>query len=260
MNFSTPLIGAKLLFHSFLGSTPRIRYESRHEILSAIANYWGFRLYNKNLMWLEDDEYLSHWRLFKEHSGERIHERRFHLYYLAKSTRHLAGDTAECGVLHGGGSFLIMRATASDNRTHHIFDSFQGLSSPGSLDQVTQDRTSQWEEGDLHVNEDIVTQNLSGFGNFMTYRGWIPSRFDELSERRFSFVHIDVDLYQPTYDSLAFFYDRMVPGGIMVCDDYGFETCPGAHKAYNDFMADKPEEIIHLTGGQGVIIKTCEQS
>ena len=74
---------------------------------------------------------------------------------------------------------------------------------------------------------------------------------------KFSFVHIDVDLYEPTHDSLSFFYERLVPGGIIVCDDYGSEACPGAYKACNDFIADKPEEIVHLTGGQGVIVKSC---
>ena len=62
-------------------------------------------------------------------------------------------------------------------------------------------------------------------------------------------------LIQPTLDSIEFFYSRMNEGGIIVCDDYGQESCPGANKALNDFMLDKPENIIHLTTGQGVVIK-----
>ena len=257
MNLISPFTGAKFFFLSFLGSSPRIRYESRYALISAIAGFWGFRVHINNLMWPTDAEFLSHWRLFKERSGERIHERRFSLYYLAKSIKHLDGDTAECGSLHGAGSFLIMRASNAENRTHHIFDSFEGLSSPGSQDTVTRERTFKWKKGDLHINEDIITQNLSGFGDFKTYKGWIPTRFDEVKDRKFSFVHIDVDLYEPTHDSLSFFYERLVPGGIIVCDDYGSEACPGAYKACNDFIADKPEEIVHLTGGQGVIVKSC---
>jgi hypothetical protein len=70
----------------------------------------------------------------------------------------------------------------------------------------------------------------------------------------FSFVHLDVDLYQPTHDSLAFFYPRMVTGGIIVCDDYGFDSCPGAKKALDDFFRDK-EEIINVPTGQAFVIK-----
>ncbi|HEX3704868.1 MAG TPA: TylF/MycF/NovP-related O-methyltransferase, partial [Vicinamibacterales bacterium] len=49
-------------------------------------------------------------------------------------------------------------------------------------------------------------------------------------------LHIDVDLYEPTRDSIAFLYERMNPGGIVVCDDYGFMTCPGATKAIDEFL------------------------
>src|SRR5688572_31529904 len=42
----------------------------------------------------------------------------------------------------------------------------------------------------------------------------------------------DVDVYQPTRDSLEYFYPRLVTGGILVCDDYGW---PGARKAVDDF-------------------------
>ncbi len=258
MNLSTPYLALKYLFLSFFSSSPQIKYESRHTILSAMANYWDFRVHTANLMWTYDPEYLSHWQHFDGDSGKRIHERRFNLYYLAKSTRLLPGDTAECGVLFGAGSFMIMKATAREGRVHHIFDSFQGLSKPGNQDDVKEDRTFKWEEGDLSVNEITVKRNLTGHGNFTTYQGWIPSRFDEVSNKIFSFVHIDVDLYQPTYDSLEFFYKRMTRGGIIVCDDYGSEACPGAYKALNEFISDKPEDIIHLTGGQGVIIKTCQ--
>ena len=50
----------------------------------------------------------------------------------------------------------------------------------------------------------------------------IPTRFDEVADRSFCFVHVDVDLFEPTRESIAFFYPRMVPGGVMLFDDYGF--------------------------------------
>ena len=50
---------------------------------------------------------------------------------------------------------------------------------------------------------------LKDFNFIKTYKGWIPERFDEVKDRTFSFVHIDVELYQPTYDSLEFFFPRL---------------------------------------------------
>lgn len=68
-------------------------------------------------------------------------------------------------------------------------------------------------------------------------------------------IHIDVDLYQPTLDSIEFFWDKLNVGGVLVCDDYGFETCPGAKKAMDDFFSKKNMSVIHLPTGQGVVFK-----
>ena len=86
----------------------------------------------------------------------------------------------------------------------------------------------------------------------------IPSRFDELKKNRFSFIHLDVDLYEPTRDSIEFFYPRINKGGILVCDDYMQTVCPGATKAIDEFLADKPEKMIALSGGGGFFIKGNE--
>jgi O-methyltransferase len=85
--------------------------------------------------------------------------------------------------------------------------------------------------------------------------GWIPTRFHDAGDRRFAFVHIDVDLEQPTRDSIEFFYPRLNPGGILLCDDYGFAACPGATRAIDEFLAHKPEKIVALASGGGFIVK-----
>jgi hypothetical protein len=72
-------------------------------------------------------------------------------------------------------------------------------------------------------------------------------------------VHIDVDLYQPTLDSIRFFYPRLAPGGIILCDDYGYSSCPGAKGAFDEYMKDRPEKIIHAPTGQAFIIKDGQE-
>jgi len=105
-----------------------------------------------------------------------------------------------------------------------------------------------------------VENNLSEFDNVKLYKGWIPERFQELESKSFAFVHIDVDLYEPTHDSITFFYPRLNSNGILLCDDYGFTTCPGATKAIDDFLSDKPEKMISLSCGGGFLIKACQTS
>jgi O-methyltransferase len=235
----------------------RFWYEGTYSLISVVAIIFGFRLYNRGLYWVEDPDYLDAWSKFPE-TTKRVHDRKFILFQLAKSVADISGDTVECGVFTGGSSFLICEAKSKFSNVsfeHHVFDSFQGLSNPSEIDLPEKSRTSLWQKNDLAVSEDRVRKNLSRFSFVKYYQGWIPERFSEVSNKKFSFVHVDVDLYQPTFDSLKFFYERMNPGGILLCDDYGFESCPGAYKAFNDLMQDKPEKIIQLSSGQGFIIK-----
>jgi hypothetical protein len=109
-------------------------------------------------------------------------------------------------------------------------------------------------KGSLSSGESEIRENLKEFQNVRYYPGWIPDRFSEVADRKFRFVHVDVDLYRPTKDSLEFFYGRLVPGGVIICDDYGFDTCPGARKAVDEFVAEHGLEILDLPSGQGVIM------
>lgn len=198
-------------------------------------------------VWMDDRKFLDYYRKFDNlnfHSADR----KYFLNSLLNLIDGLPGDSAECGAFHGASSWLICEHLKNTAKIHHIFDSFEGLSDPSETDG------RHWQPGDLQVDEAAVRNNLSSY-RVETYKGWIPSRFEEISDQRFCFVHIDVDLYQPTLDSLNFFYPRMVSGGILICDDYGFSTCPGAKQAFDTYMQDKEEKIIHVPTAQGFIIK-----
>ena len=245
----------RLAWLSIFGSK-RTKYESRHHLLSAFAAANNFRLYNRNLSWVNDAEYLSVWTKFPYHKND-IHERKFNLYYIAKSIRNIPGDLAECGVFHGGSSFLMLGASAGSEKHLHGFDSFEGLSEPKDVDLKSPDHTFKWMKNDMRFDMSTTQKNLKKFkGSFTLYKGWIPSRFNEVKDKKFSLVHIDVDLYHPTMEALRFFYPRMSSGGVIVCDDYGFLSCPGAKKAMDEFFLNRKEiSVIQLTTGQGMVFK-----
>ena len=66
-------------------------------------------------------------------------------------------------------------------------------------------------------------------------KGWIPERFNEVENEKFSFINIDVDIYKPTKESLDFFYPRLINGGCIHLDDYNFNEWPGARIAIKEF-------------------------
>jgi hypothetical protein len=111
--------------------------------------------------------------------------------------------------------------------------------------------------GSVHgwSKEEILNQLAYHKCSFELIKGWIPYTFDKINNKKFCFAHIDVDLYKATYDSLNFIYPRMLKGGIILLDDYGFPPCVGSKKAVDEYLKDKPEFVIVLATGQAFFIK-----
>lgn len=216
----------------------------------------GTHLSERGRSYFSDEEFRADYERF-DNRNYRSYDRKFAIREFARYAARLNGDMAECGVWRGGSAWLMakaLRAAGRQNRLH-IFDSFAGLSQPTSVDGA------HWNAGDLAVPIERVRENLAPVEDVIQYwPGWIPNEFRHVAGRRFSLVHIDVDLAEPTWDSLEFFYPRVVDGGLIVCDDYGFDTCPGARKAMDAFAVDHEEQVIHLPTGQGVIIRRSPRS
>lgn len=213
--------------------------------------YPGYRFLDPRLDWWDNRDFDSFLRRFDEEDGLNAY-RKWTVTQLLRLTRGLPGDTAECGVYKGATSQLICASNLGTGKTHHLFDSFEGLSAPGPLDG------DHWREGDLVCPEDRVRDLLASFDAVRYHKGWIPDRFVDVADLVFSFVHIDVDLAEPTAVSLAFFYPRTSEGGIIVCDDYGHSTCPGSTRAVDEFLADKPESMLSLPAGGGFLVRGRE--
>lgn len=217
--------------------------------LLAGAVYPKFKFSEYARLFLEDRQFLAFYESIIEGNNWHSLDRKYTLNELLKLVAHLDGDMVECGCYKGASAHMMCRAVQGTEALVHLFDSFAGLPRPEPRDG------DFWSEGVLAATEDQLRQTLAGFDNYRVYKGWIPERFHEVSDRRVRFLHVDVDLYRPTLDALAFFYPRMQPGGIILFDDYGFTTCPGAKQAADEIFADKPERIAMLPTGQAFIIK-----
>jgi O-methyltransferase len=199
--------------------------------------------------WFEDAEFFREYDRLMPTDRRRSAERKHFLKSLLLLADGVPGDTAECGVSTGASSWFICRHFAGSGKLHHGFDSFQGLSPPSAVDGEF------WREGDARTTKAVAESTLAEFP-VRLYEGWIPERFHEAADRRFCFVNVDVDLYEPTRYSVEFFYPRMEPGGILLFDDYGSSMqSPGAARAIDEFMADKPEPLIEVPTAQAFVIK-----
>jgi O-methyltransferase len=223
------------------------RYNAAEALVATVYPKFKFSEYGR--LFLEDQAFQDYYRRFMDPGNWHSLDRKYTLDQLLKVVVHLDGDMAECGTYKGASAYRMCLALGKSGKIAHLFDSFEGLSAPGEWDG------DYWATGALRTPEASVRKALAEFGNYRVYKGWIPERFKEVADGRFSFVHIDVDLYQPTLDSLEFFYPRIVEGGVIVMDDYGFVTCPGAKRAADEFFSQKLEPVVMLTTGQALVIK-----
>lgn len=152
---------------------------------------------------------------------------------------------AEVGTFRGGSAYLI--AKTCPNTTVHVFDTFNGMPETGMHDNH--------KKGDFAVNSNDVIKYLQQLKNIRIHEGIFPATSAPVQDQQFSLVHIDVDIYQSVKNCLEFFYPRTAPGGIIISDDYGTLSCPGAKKAWDEFFADKREQSIYLSTRQCFIIK-----
>jgi len=185
--------------------------------------------------------------------------RHYSLMQLFRQADISKGDVVELGTFHGLSAYQIASQMAQQQTgaTFSIFDSFEGLSEITEKDASIHTIDENALRKQFAYGEDLVKQNLQEFPFIDFYKGWIPTRFVEVEERGFSFVHIDVDLYDPIKDSIEFFYPRLVEGGLMVFDDYGCTTqFPGAKKAIDELLPRlEPSFFMALPYGQAFIIK-----
>lgn len=183
-------------------------------------------------------------RIFKELLNEKkillnVRET-WSLYDQLKKTAGLNGDIAELGVCFGGSAKLICQLK-KDKRLH-LFDTFCGL--PKNDFSINKIKAGEIKGGTLKEVEDY----LAGYSNIYYYKGIFPDTASELKKEnlRFSFVHLDADIYEATLDGLKFFYPRMQKSGIILIHDYHVNHLPGVERAVSEFLKDKPEKVIPL--------------
>ena len=177
-------------------------------------------------------------------------ERCWTLSQMLAQALNVEGDVMEAGVFRGGTARLLkLGVENASGRNLMLFDSFEGMESVSR----TEDRHQQGDFADTSLER---VQRVVGTEPFIDYRkGWVPKTFEGLEQRTFCFAHIDLDLYQSILDCLEFLYPRMPRGAVMVFDDYGFPSCPGARRAVEQFFTGRPERPLALMTGQALVTK-----
>ncbi|HEY1602860.1 MAG TPA: TylF/MycF/NovP-related O-methyltransferase [Pirellulales bacterium] len=206
----------------------------------------GFELRRISPLWKESAEFIE---ILGQIDGLTLisPDRCFILYQFARYARNLPGQLAEVGVYRGG-TALLLASTCSEKQLS-LFDTFHGM--PAVDKQIDHHRAGDFDDTSLEA----VRARLRAYPKVEFFPGFFPDTARPVEDRQFALVHVDVDIYQSVRDALAFFYPRLVPGGIIVFDDYLAPTCPGVEKAIQEFLRTTANQLIQTTVSQCMLIK-----
>jgi hypothetical protein len=174
-----------------------------------------------------------------------------HRFKFFELTKHLAGDIVELGVFKGSGvatfvKFLDIFCTHSNKKvigfdifdaTNNIIDNFEnGNTMKTVYNKVTNNELSLENVRNklLHINNDS--------SKFILVEGDVCITTKKFSDEnpgfRISLLYVDLDLNEPVYESLKNLWEKILPGGYIIFDEYEyhkFDESNGVDKFLNDF-------------------------
>ncbi|MDB5525348.1 MAG: hypothetical protein JWM58_3111 [Rhizobium sp.] len=191
--------------------------------------------------------------LFPVYASRRSFIRQLAHYEIFKLTTDLPGHYLDFGVYFGKSffswhKFLEVFTPTATHKKVFGFDTFAGFPEI-ALEDGTEDITVQKKTGGLSAeafldefkqllalhNQDSVLPANRGQIIVGDITRTLPEWLENNPEARFCLVNIDVDIYEPTSAILAHCWERIVPGGVLVLDEYATSKWPGETRAWDEF-------------------------
>lgn len=178
------------------------------------------------------------------------------LFALIAAIRYLSkhkidGSIVECGVWRGGamGAAALAMQAMNETRSMYLFDTFEGMSAPtaednafgggAAMDQFMEKRTGDESSDWCMASLEDVQANLTTLGldiaDFHFVKGLVEDTIPSQSPTQdIALLRLDTDWYKSTKHEMDHLFPKLVPGGVLIIDDYG--DWEGARKAVDEYL------------------------
>jgi hypothetical protein len=216
-----------------------------------LSTYHNFSFAN------EPEFKLAYARGIKANEDKDHHMRwRTHVaVWVARQVAKLEGDFVECGVSTGFLASAIMEHLAQNqiSKRFFLFDTWQGLDPRHmSEPELKSDRLSWYKD----ANYEKVLANFSEFRNVKLVRGSVPETLSQIDIQKVCYLSLDMNCTIPEIAAAEHFWPRLVPGAMMLLDDYAYSGYEEQHEAFDVFAKKVGTQILSLPTGQGIIMKS----
>jgi hypothetical protein len=181
-------------------------------------------------------------------------------------TRTVDGAIVECGTWKGGMAAAMMEVAGPD-REYHFLDSFEGLPPARNIDGASALAWQKDTSSDFFYNNctasveefrEVVARTGVVLDRVHVHKGFFEQTLPGLSMPPIAVLRLDADWYDSTMICLEHLFDKIVPGGALLIDDY--YTWDGCSRAVHDFLSrhQRSERIRQRSDELAVIYKEAE--
>jgi O-methyltransferase len=253
---STPEEGIPLSAHIpvFWGAADHDKVKGAvKSVLESVAggSFFGDNLltWGRNMSLLEDQPFMQAWQSNAESViDQAIIWRRYVLACAAYHCVQLGGDFVECGAYKGIGVKTVVDYLGGTRfpRTFWAYDTFEH-------DATMANPAMPGHGADLY---DKVRQKFQDYPQVRIVQGLIPDVFQQHMPEKIAYLHIDLNQAQAEVAALDALFERMVPGGILVLDDYEWSGVYRSQKLAEDvWFQERNYRVMPLPTGQGLVFK-----
>jgi O-methyltransferase len=157
------------------------------------------------------------------------------------------GAIVECGTWRGGMSAGLIEV-GGFHRDYYFFDSYEGLPPAGKMDgkkAIDYENSFSTPGCAASIEEFQQTMAMTGCpeNKIHVYKGFFERTLPDFSCPKIAILRLDGDWYESTMICLNKFWDHVLPGGLILIDDYLFWE--GCSRAVHEFLAKRaaPESI-----------------
>ena len=249
------------------------RYKRLRTVASSLekAIFWGYRMVAKHTIdparhsvsiteatyspWNVDTQFNNVYELVRDHT--LVDKRKcFSLWHYSHQLAPLSGDILEVGVWRGGTGCLLAKSLVQQNQngTVYLCDTFEGMP-PTDAHYDNLYRGGELADTSFeHVKALARTMEL---GNVKLCKGIFPKETEALvPSNRFKLVHVDVDIFTSARDTVEWVWDKLVPGGLIIFDDYGYSATEGVTKYVDQHLSNRSDALfIYNLCGHGIVVK-----
>ena len=220
--------------------------------------YYGYAMPLANYTpWIGDPDFMSIYQQIKNNTLVDIY-RCYELWQLVNKIQSLDAEAAflEVGVWRGGTAGIMAKRLSllKSNATLYLADTFTGVAKAGEKDAFY--KGGEHQDTSLPLVEKLLNEKC-GYPSYKILKGIFPEETMQLIEEneKFGLCHIDVDVYHSAKDVMEWVWNRLITGGVVVFDDYGFHTCTGVTRLVEEYR-DLPDRfVIHNLNGHAIMIK-----